>query len=341
MPNFMGLSIQFKLKLLLVYPLHLLFKLITDYENFNFKTQTIKWARSNASLQDARTLINDRSLEELLNDEKQKFSEISNEEFTSNSRWIFKADDLNKDSPIILFIHGGGFNLRTLEGHILGLVKTFRALKNPKISILGLDYQTTPESKFPTQIEQLLYVYHKLTDQDGFKNVLLLGDSAGGNIELILLYQLKNQLPNLLKIQTKPKGAAFLSPWVDLRIEKKGSVITNEPYDYLSYERLKILSDSYTDDVTANPLTSPASLTDWEGTLPEHVFYNYGAHEILADSIVDFAQKVGIDDKDTYIEPDGVHVHPYYEYAILPQEEFEQTPFCKNFINLLKAMDWD
>lgn len=332
------LSLKFSLKLLFVFPFNLLYNFFFDYKNFNLKKLQIKWSSLNAPLSDIRKVTNDRSLKDLLNESKVQFPEISNEEFTPNSRWIIKAKNLDKKSPIIFFIHGGGFNLRTLYLHISGLMKMVKALKDPNISILGIDYEPTPECKFPVQLEQCLYVYHKLADQEGYENIILLGDSAGGNIELGLLYQIKHQLPNFLKIHTKPKAALIFSPFVVLHPERTGSYITNASFDYVAHQRILNIAQEYVDDVSANPLSSPSTLNDWEGVFPKYLFYHYGEREIMLDSLVEFAEQARIDSNDIYIEPKGVHVHQYFAYGGYSQEDYEKTPFCKNFVKFMKKL---
>lgn len=321
-------------------PFTLLYNYIVRHKTFNAGLNKLRWIAKTGSYLDVRENLGEKDLKTLLDLLKGKeFPEISNEEFTPKARWVIKSENLTKDSPILFFIHGGGFTLKAQKSQIRSTMKTWRALNNNKndLSILLIDYQTAPESKFPTPIEECFYIYHKLTEQDGFKNIIIMGDSCGANLSSLVLYQIKHQLPNFLKLNVKPSAAILLSPWVDLAAPKNGSFIKNEQFDYISHECVKYWASLYSNN-TEDPLVSPLKLQNWENVLPEKVFYQYGQGEVLLDMIEQFKEKLGIDDKDVFIEPNGTHIHQFVNYSKYSQENFEKTPFCTNLVNFLKTV---
>lgn len=82
----------------------------------------------------------------------------------------------------------------------------------PSCSILSVDYSVAPESKFPVALQQLLDVYLWILSNDqevedilGFhpKEIVLAGDSAGGNLTMALLHVIAD-LNEQLQAQNKP-----------------------------------------------------------------------------------------------------------------------------------------
>lgn len=334
----MGFTLNYWIQYYTTLPFTLVYNYVFRNKTFVYGLNKLRWIAKTGSYIDVRKNLNEKDLVDVLSGLKEnEFNEISNEEYTPKSRWIIKSKNLTKDSPILFFIHGGGFTLKAQKSQIRSTIKSYRALNNRDLSILLVDYQVAPESKFPTPIEEAFYVYHKLTEQDGFTNIIIMGDSAGANLASLVLYQIKNKIPNFLQLAVKPKAAVLISPWVDLAAEKKGSFITNEQYDYISYEAVEYWSSLYTSDKT-NPLASPLRLNDWEGALPEKVFYHYGDGEVLLDMILAFREKLGVSEKDVFIEPNGTHIHHFVNYSKYSQEKFETTPFCKNFVAFLKTV---
>ncbi|CAM9017569.1 hypothetical protein WICANDRAFT_77283 [Wickerhamomyces anomalus NRRL Y-366-8] len=319
-------------------PFTLLYNFVVRNKTFNYGLNKLRWIAKTGSYLDVRQNLNEKELKDILALlKKNEFPEISNEEYTSKARWIIKSKNLTKDSPILFFIHGGGFTLKAQKSQIRSTIKTYRALHNEDLSILLIDYQVAPESRFPTPIEEVFYVYHKLTEQDGYKNIIIMGDSAGANLASLVLYQVQNKLENFLKLKVKPNAAVLLSPWVDLAAEKKGSFIKNEQFDYISYEAVRYWGSLYTSE-PENPLASPLKLAKWEGALPNKVFYQYGDGEVLLDMIEAFKDKIGVQSKDVHIEPNGTHIHQFVNYSKYSQEKFETTPFCNNLVAFLKTV---
>ncbi|XP_029039585.1 hormone-sensitive lipase [Osmia bicornis bicornis] len=96
--------------------------------------------------------------------------------------------ELHKSSDeLIIHCHGGGFVAQTSLSHETYL----RAWAiNLDIPILSIDYSLAPEAPFPRAFEEVLYAYawalnHASTLLGSTaKKILLVGDSAGGNLNL-------------------------------------------------------------------------------------------------------------------------------------------------------------
>ncbi|KAH9073910.1 hypothetical protein Ae201684P_003409 [Aphanomyces euteiches] len=73
---------------------------------------------------------------------------------------------------------------------ITGMVSNVKTQYGKTLVALGLDYKLAPEAKFPSQLHEALAAYEYLTTRSS-KPILLLGNSAGGNLVLSLLLALK------------------------------------------------------------------------------------------------------------------------------------------------------
>ena len=121
------------------------------------------------------------------------------------AEWIIPPEEI-KDR-VILYIHGGGW--------IFGSPLTCRKLtstmaKASRLKILSIDYRLSPEYPFPTPLNDCVNAYKWLLS-NGYnsKDIIIAGDSAGGNLTLGTLLKLRDKGNNL------PAGAICLSPATD------------------------------------------------------------------------------------------------------------------------------
>ena len=121
------------------------------------------------------------------------------------AEWIIPSEQF-KDR-VILYIHGGGW--------IFGSPLTCRKLTSKMaeatgIKVLSIDYRLSPEYPFPTPLDDCVNAYKWLLS-NGYnsKDIIIAGDSAGGNLTLGTLLKLRDEGNNL------PAGAICLSPATD------------------------------------------------------------------------------------------------------------------------------
>ena len=110
------------------------------------------------------------------------------------------------DKKKILFFHGGGF--------FIGNIKIYRNYVSLLAKLLGreiifVEYKLSPESKYPSQIEDAKKAYSFLLEKEENPNIILAGDSAGGNLALSLFLALEKENCK------KPMGIFCISPWVN------------------------------------------------------------------------------------------------------------------------------
>lgn len=101
---------------------------------------------------------------------------------------IYTPENIDPNSPTILFIHGGGWISGNLETHDV-LASAFA--NRSKAVTISVEYGLAPENPFPKGLEDcydaLLWIKDNINSYNGnANNIVLAGDSAGGNLALAL-----------------------------------------------------------------------------------------------------------------------------------------------------------
>ncbi len=164
----------------------------------------------------------------------------------------------NKNYPVTLFFHGGGFVMGNLETHDYPCRCIAKFSEN---IVIAVDYSLAPEFKFPKPLNDAKYILKNLKKfplpfKIDLENVLVCGDSAGGNLATILAI---NYSYNLLP---KIKGQILIYPCVDLTLSMKsmdiqldGLVFSGKTMSYF----VKHYLENRVDEVNweASPLYAP------------------------------------------------------------------------------------
>jgi monoterpene epsilon-lactone hydrolase len=218
----------------------------------------------------------------------------------------FRRNDAT-EGPVILYLHGGGYGLGSLDTHRDLIARICRA---SRASALAVEYRLAPEHRFPAQLDDALSAYRWLVQQGTDpRKIVVAGESAGGGLTLALLVKLRDS-GDLL-----PAAAVCLSPWVDL--EGLGeSVDKNDRYDYISRRALAQYRKRFVDDDNVrNPLAAPlyADLR----RLPPMLVQVGSAEALLDDSrrIVDRAHSAGVDVTFRVWE-DMIHVWQLFAFMV-------------------------
>ncbi|KAL2063023.1 hypothetical protein VTL71DRAFT_6095 [Oculimacula yallundae] len=248
------------------------------------------------------------------------------------------------ESPTtVLYFHGGAYYLMDPVTH---RPTTKKLAKITKGRCLSVRYRLAPQNPFPAALLDALLSYLTLLypPPGSFhtpvpsSNIVFAGDSAGGNLSLVLLQAILELNRQNLKIHFNgeerdvpiPAGVATCSPWTDIT-HSSPSCLTNRKYDYLpslsETSTSRYPADSiwpaspprknlYAEDaVLCHPLVSPLSAKSWEGSCP---LYIETGQELLTDEAKHVAAKAA---------KQGVKV---------VYEEFEAMPHC--FAMLLEQL---
>lgn len=130
---------------------------------------------------------------------------------------------------LILQFHGGGYVAALGNGHrSLGVLQSKLA---GNAEVYYLDYRTAPQYHHPAALKDAVTLYKHLLQQ-GYEadNIIIIGDSAGGNLALALALYLHDQQLQL------PRLLVLISPW--------GTLENNLPSRSLNYTKDLVLGQN-------------------------------------------------------------------------------------------------
>jgi acetyl esterase/lipase len=214
------------------------------------------------------------------------------------------------DHIVVLYLHGGGFSLGTLAGQREFAARLARAAA---ARVLVLDYRLAPEHPFPTAVMDTLAGYRfALGEGIPAEQIVLVGDSAGGNLVLAALVALRDGGMPL------PAAAVTMSAPTDLTATG-ASICTRAHLDPAFDQGIvatctrQYLAEADPRDPLASPLYA-----DLTGLPPLLMFV--GTAEMLFDDtmrLADKARAAGVDV--TVMVGDGLpHIWPRFA-IVLPE----------------------
>lgn len=184
---------------------------------------------------------------------------------------------------VILYCHGGGYSTGSC---LYGRTITSKLATAASIDVLGFDYRLAPEHPCPAALEDALKVWDYLMLLGyGARDVILAGDSAGGNLALVLTLKLKAERRFL------PRGLVLMSPWTDLTASGRSYRTKAEVDPVLDAEYIDRMTKAYIPEGEnlENSLISPL-FGDFEGFPP--VYIQVGENEILLSDSVELHKKL-------------------------------------------------
>ena len=108
----------------------------------------------------------------------------------------------------ILYCHGGGYTSGNLG---YSRVLSSKLAHATGYDVLSFEYRLAPEHPYPAAVEDAMRAWDYLMYQGyGAENVAVAGDSAGGNLALVLCRRLKAAGRRM------PRALLLMSPWTDM-----------------------------------------------------------------------------------------------------------------------------
>lgn len=211
-------------------------------------------------------------------------------------------------SKTILYLHGGGYVMGSYNTHKALIGRIARA---SNCKVLAINYRKSPEHPYSLALQDTLATYKQMV-AEGYENIFIMGDSAGGGLTLALL-----QLIRKYRLQKSP-ACVLLSPWTDLTLSGD-SIQTKKDIDPLiTPELLNIFSKRYyANENPRNPLISPL-FADVKGFPP--ILIQVGTNEVLFDDSTRMAQKLNQAGVDVRLEiyENMMHVWQFFG-GIVPE----------------------
>ena len=207
------------------------------------------------------------------------------------------ADD--RDAAL-LYVHGGGYVIGSLDSHRHLVSEAGRAAKT---WALALDYRLAPEHPFPAAVEDAVSGYRYLLSR-GIRpgHIAIAGDSAGGGLVVAAMLAIRDAG------LAQPACGWCISPWIDM--EGIGETMSTKEAADPMVQRAPLLDMAklYLGGADPrSPLAAPI-YADLTGLAP--LLIQVGAAETLLDDAIRLAKVAGAADVrvDLQVWPEMVHV---------------------------------
>lgn len=253
---------------------------------------------------------------------------IDKVQLSRSKLYLINNKDLIKPSKIIYQLHGGSY----LTSHTNMYFKNaIRYLKiNDNIQVASLDYRIAPANLFPSALEDAVEGWKYLLRQ-GYKkeDIIIVGDSAGGNLTLALTMYLRDNF------KEKPAGIILMSPWADLTDSGTSRLynLNNDPMFGYSKLLKKIMAPSKEyakKENLKNKFVSPI-YGEYDNFPP--MLIQVGTHEVLESDSVTIYEKALLKKVDVKLSRYHKMFHCFQFFgSILPEYKLAWSE-VKDFVN--------
>lgn len=192
-----------------------------------------------------------------------------------SAEWV-SVNRAHMQKYIILYCHGGGYSTGS---RLYARTLTSKLADSTSMDVLSFDYRLAPENPYPAAIQDAMKAWNYLMLLGyGARDIIIAGDSAGGNMALSLVLKLKEE-ERLL-----PRGLVLMSPWTDLTSSGKSHETKAQIDPVLNDEYINRMIKAYAEGMDLkNPFISPL-FGNFEGFPPTYI--QVGENEILlSDSL--------------------------------------------------------
>lgn len=240
---------------------------------------------------------------------------------------ILWVGDVARATKFVLFFHGGGYMAPLNPGHLNWIWNAYikkgewksygQSAHGHTVAAAVLQYSLSPGAKYPTQLRQaataLNYMMGKGIDP---QDMILGGDSAGGNLSVQLLRHLVYPVPGVEPVvlgDRRVAGVFLVSPWVSGRTDTV-SFRDNGSVDMLS---ASIVKDSGAH--VLNPMVNQAGPVEAHPALPldgdlgwlqsiqrvtKSMYVTCGEQEVFRDHVFAFSEAIRSRNEDLILRVD-------------------------------------
>ena len=260
--------------------------------------------------------------------------------FEAPDGWKYETFDLNgmkierlknpkseSSKRVVLQLHGGGY--------IGGLTDLYREFGVKQAVVTGarevymINYRLAPQNTFPAALDDAVAAYKYVLKKHGAKNIIVIGDSAGGNLALALSVYLKEN-----NIQ-QPALMVLNSPWTTLETDLPSRTGNADRDVTLGNTNTRMYGEvcnpSYGGNLPLNDYRLSPLHADLTGFPP--ILIQTGGYETLLDDSVKFMGKAVADGVDVTL---SVYAGMPHDFALVMPELQESIDMFKeigSFVN--------
>ena len=242
---------------------------------------------------------------------------------------IFMPKQFNK--KVIIYFHGGGW--------VIGSVNSYNKICH-KISnstgciVVSVDYPLAPEYKFPVALDDCYEVVKYLNKQKSiihnkFDEIILMGDSAGGNLAAVVSLMGRDSKDFKIEKQILIYPVTYYdhsenSPFLSVKENGKDWLLTNKKindYFELYVSKKEDLKNPYVSPIISNDLSNqPKTLIITSEFDP------------LKDEGLAYGEKLKIFNNDVKIYCIKDTIHGFFNYSLFKKQIEETLKYINEFL---------
>ncbi|QBJ97330.1 alpha/beta hydrolase [Rhodococcus sp. ABRD24] len=199
---------------------------------------------------------------------------------------LYRPRGLPPAAPLLMYFHGGGFVLGSLDSH--DPLCRFLA-RHAEVAVLAVDYRLAPEHAFPAAADDAVAAFRFAVDNAAELDidparVAVAGDSAGGNLAAVVSQVTRAAGP-------RPAFQMLFFPWLDMTAKRPSYELFSEDF-FLTEAQIDWYTAHYapTAEQRTDPRASPILTKDLSGLPPAYVALS--GFDVLRDEGLEYAERL-------------------------------------------------
>jgi acetyl esterase/lipase len=235
----------------------------------------------------------------------------------------------NEIKTVLLYAHCGGFSTGHPSFGSMIYRQLAESMTNGKcLDFFGVNYALVPEYTIEDSLDDMNYAYEYLVEQ-GYKNIVMLGDSAGGSITLLTIQdRLTPEQRALLS------SVVLISPWIDLTRSTESYAVLGDTDIIFNQGAAQVYEEAL--DQVHKDLESFSiykRIQNGEVLNVPRVFLTYSNSERVRDECQELAKYLEKDEKNQVVVAEGLP-HLYAMFVPFIPEAVETVKEISKFIQL-------
>lgn len=221
---------------------------------------------------------------------------------------LYRPLNLNLPAPALVFYHGGGFVVGSLESHDL---PCRRLALDANCLVIAIDYRLAPEHRFPAAVDDGVAAFRQIMARASelgvdVSRVAVGGDSAGGNMAAVVAQQTKDD-------SRAPCFQLLWVPWLDMSKQRRSYELFPLGF-FLEKPKMEWYTDLYLAKPSdaLDPRASPI-LGNVKGVAPAAILV--AGFDPLRDEGEEYARKLEAAGVDVFLKRYEGLPHPFINVA--------------------------
>ena len=221
---------------------------------------------------------------------------------------VYKVAD-QPSKNLLMYVHGDGWTQGNIDTHGYLCRKLAKILN---MDVVSVDYRLAPENQYPMPLDDVLSVYKHYVKESGYKNIVIAGDSVGGNLCAALCIKANEEglrQPSAQILMYPPLGNNFESK----SYETFGKSMALSKESTMGFFRNYTGRENSDTEMSSNKFIYPL-LEDDMKVFPRTMIISAG-YDVLLDDQLQFAEKLRQNDRFVWHIVDEGAVHGFMTYG--------------------------